>query len=104
MNLPNKLFESLMAGVPVIVSEGNEQCRLVSDERVGSCVDVDDPGAIAAACADLTAQPDGERVALRTHCRQVALERYTWEGNASRASMSIGGWPAPMAGPVEAAA
>ena len=41
MNLPNKLFESLMAGVPVIVSEGNEQCRLVSDERVGSCVDVD---------------------------------------------------------------
>jgi glycosyltransferase involved in cell wall biosynthesis len=82
MNLPNKLFESLMAGVPVIVSEGNEQCRLVSDERVGSCVDVDDPAAIAAACAALLTQSDDERVALRTHCRQVALERYTWEGNA----------------------
>ena len=30
MNLPNKLFESIMAGVPVVVSEGNEQCRLTS--------------------------------------------------------------------------
>ena len=29
-NLPNKLFESLMAGVPVVVSKDNEQCRLVS--------------------------------------------------------------------------
>ena len=37
LNLPNKLFESLMAGVPVVVSRGNEQCRLVSAERVGLC-------------------------------------------------------------------
>jgi glycosyltransferase involved in cell wall biosynthesis len=82
MNLPNKLFESLMAGVPVVVSKGNEQCRLVSDERVGTCVNVDDPAAIAAACADLLDQAEGERLALRAHCRTVALERYTWEGNA----------------------
>ncbi|MEX1345229.1 MAG: glycosyltransferase, partial [Candidatus Limnocylindrales bacterium] len=53
MNLPNKLFESIMAGVPVVVSEGNEQCRLTSEEGVGTCVDIDDPAAIAAACADL---------------------------------------------------
>jgi glycosyltransferase involved in cell wall biosynthesis len=82
MNLPNKLFESLMAGVPVVVSTGNEQCRLVSDEHVGTCVNVDDPASIAAACADLLAQPEDERRTLRTHCRTVALERYTWEGNA----------------------
>jgi glycosyltransferase involved in cell wall biosynthesis len=82
MNLPNKLFESLMAGVPVIVSEGNEQCRLVTAERVGACVDIDDPTAIASACADMLIRPDEERQALRAHCRRVALERYTWEGNA----------------------
>jgi glycosyltransferase involved in cell wall biosynthesis len=82
MNLPNKLFESLMAGVPVIVSEGNEQCRLVTAERVGTCVDIDDPAAIATACADLLERPEPDRVALRTHCRRVALERYSWEGNA----------------------
>jgi hypothetical protein len=53
MNLPNKLFESIMAGVPVVVSQGNEQCRLTSTEGLGVCADIDDPGAIAAACAGL---------------------------------------------------
>jgi glycosyltransferase involved in cell wall biosynthesis len=79
MNLPNKLFESIMAGVPVVVSEGNEQCRLTRQEGIGVCVDVDDPVAIATACAGMLAAPADERAALRAHCRTVALERYTWE-------------------------
>ena len=105
MNLPNKLFESLMAGVPVIVSEGNEQCRLVTAERVGSCVDVDHPAAIAAACAELLEQPEADRHALRTHCRRVALERYTWEGNADGLLELYRGLAAQrVEGPVEAPA
>lgn len=83
MNLPNKLFESLMAGVPVVVSEGNEQCRLVSAEKVGSCTDVDSPGAIAASVAALLGQPEWERQRLRAHCRTVALSRYSWDLNAT---------------------
>ena len=83
MNLPNKLFESIMAGVPVIVSEGNEQCRLTAEEGVGVCVDIDDPAAIAAACADLLSAPADERLALRVHCREVALARYTWDQTAT---------------------
>jgi glycosyltransferase involved in cell wall biosynthesis len=79
MNLPNKLFESIMAGVPVVVSKANEQCRLAHYEAIGLCADVDDPEAIAAACAELLSAPPLERRALRAHCRQVALERYTWE-------------------------
>ncbi len=79
LNLPNKLFESIMAGVPVVVSEGNEQCRLTRAEGIGVCVDIDDPSAIAAACAELLAAPVQDRRALRAHCRAVALERYTWE-------------------------
>jgi glycosyltransferase involved in cell wall biosynthesis len=82
MNLPNKLFESMMAGVPVVVSEGNEQCRLTADEGIGVCVDVDDPAAIAAACAGLIAAPAEERRALRAHCREVALGKYTWDNTA----------------------
>ena len=63
------------------------------------------PAAIAAACANLLTQPDAERVALRTHCRQVALERYTWEGNADGLlDVYRRLAAAPMAGPVEAAA
>ncbi|CAN5854588.1 hypothetical protein BH23CHL8_BH23CHL8_03680 [soil metagenome] len=83
MNLPNKLFESIMAGVPVVVSVGNEQCRLVSVEGVGRCVDVDDPSAIAAACAELISRSSEERQRLRAHCRSVALARYTWEHAAT---------------------
>ena len=83
MNLPNKLFESIMAGVPVVVSTGNEQCRLTSAEAIGSCVDIDDPAAIAAACADLLEASDAERLALRAHCREVALTKYTWDQNAA---------------------
>jgi glycosyltransferase involved in cell wall biosynthesis len=82
MNLPNKLFESIMAGVPVVVSEGNEQCRLTSSEAIGVCVDIDDPAAIAAACADLLSAPSQERRALRAHCREVALSKYTWDHTA----------------------
>jgi glycosyltransferase involved in cell wall biosynthesis len=83
MNLPNKLFESLMAGVPVVVSQGNEQCRLVSAEKVGSCTDVESPPAIAATIAALLRRPAWERQRLRAHCRSVALGRYTWDQNAT---------------------
>lgn len=82
LNLPNKLFESIMAGVPVIVAEGNEQCRLVSAERLGACVDVRDPHAIAGAIQAVLGASRPERLALRQHCRSVALARYTWERNA----------------------
>ncbi len=82
MNLPNKLFESIMAGVPVVVSEGNEQCRLTTAESIGLCVDIDDPAAIAAACADLLSASPQERRTLRAHCREVALSKYTWDHTA----------------------
>ena len=82
MNLPNKLFESMMAGVPVVVSEDNEQCRLTSEEEIGVCVDIDGPAAIAAACAGLLTAPPDERRALREHCREIALSKYTWDHTA----------------------
>ena len=83
MNLPNKLFESIMAGVPVVVSKGNEQCRLTTEEGIGTCVDIDDPAAIAAACADLLTASPADRTTLRAHCREVALGRYTWDHTAT---------------------
>ena len=81
MNLPNKLFESLMAGVPVVVSAGNEQCRLVSREGVGICTDIE-PVAVGRAIAGLLRMPATEMDGLRQRCRTVALERYTWDANA----------------------
>lgn len=82
MNLPNKLFESIMAGVPVVVSKGNEQCRLTTREGLGRCADIDSPASVAAEVAALLTAPETERQRLRQHCRTVALTRYTWDLNA----------------------
>lgn len=82
MNLPNKLFESIMAGVPVVVARGNEQCRLVSAEAIGRCATIDEPAEVAAAIAALLRLPADEMAALRARCRAIALERYTWDGTA----------------------
>jgi glycosyltransferase involved in cell wall biosynthesis len=79
LTLPNKLFQSIMAGVPIVVGEGTEHCRLASSEGVGRCCDIDAPASIAAAVAELLAAPPAERDALRAHCRTVALEKYSWE-------------------------
>ncbi len=83
LNLPNKLFESLMAGVPVVVSANNAQCHLTSEEGVGACADIDSPRAIADALASILGQPADVRRDLRAHCRSVALERYSWERNVA---------------------
>lgn len=82
MNLPNKLFESIMAGVPVVVSLGNEQCRLTREEGLGRCADIDSPASVAAEIAALLNAPEPERQRLRQHCRTVALTRYSWDLNA----------------------
>ena len=79
LNLANKLFEYLQAGVPVIVAEGTAHCRLVRPLEVGRCVDIDRPATIAAAIASLLEAPAEERERLRLHARTVALEQYTWE-------------------------
>ena len=79
LTLPNKLFQALMAGVPIVVGTGTEHCRLTLAEAVGRCCDVDSPASIAAAIAELLASEPAEREALRAHCRSVALERYSWE-------------------------
>jgi glycosyltransferase involved in cell wall biosynthesis len=79
LTLPNKLFQALMAGVPIVVGTGTEHCRLATSEGVGRCCDVDSPASVAVAIADLLDVAPAAREALRAHCRTVALDRYSWE-------------------------
>lgn len=79
LNLANKLFEYLQAAVPVVVADATAHCRLVRELEVGTCVDVDDPSAIAQAVAAVLEASPAEREARRAHARAVAMERYTWE-------------------------
>lgn len=79
LNLANKWFEYLQAGVPVVVAEGTAHCRMTREHAVGLCVDVDDPAAIAGALRRLLDESPKEREDRRLHARTVGLERFTWE-------------------------
>jgi glycosyltransferase involved in cell wall biosynthesis len=84
---PNKLWESLAAGVPVVVSDFPVMRRIVLDDPagpLGAVCDPSDPSAIAAAVASLMELPTDERTALRSRCLQAAHERWNWEGESAR--------------------
>ncbi len=71
--LPNKLFEYIAAGVPVIGSDSPEIGRIVQETGVGEVCDPIDPNALAAAAHKLLADPEPYRLATRR-----AVERYQW--------------------------
>ncbi len=74
--LPNKLFEYIAAGVPVIASALPEMQKLVGAYGIGWCVAPDDPAQVAAAIEHaLASRADPE---LRQRLRR-ASEALSWE-------------------------
>jgi glycosyltransferase involved in cell wall biosynthesis len=72
--LPNKLFEYMMAEVPVLGSDSPGIGRVVEETGTGEVVDPIDPGSLAAATRKILADPEPYRAACR-----VARERYNWD-------------------------
>ena len=77
--LSNKLYESAMAGVPVIVAAGTEHARVVARDGLGSVTDVEDPRALGAAILELLDEEPGGRLARRLRMRRRALETDNWQ-------------------------
>lgn len=77
LTLPNKLFESIHAGLPVIASDFPEFRRIVEGEGVGIVCDTADPAAIASAANRILG--DGELAARFRSNTKSAAERYNWE-------------------------
>lgn len=75
---PNKLFESMAAGVPVVVSDLAEMARVVRGERVGTLIpDPTDPHSIAGAVRALfEGDEDPREIGLRA--QRAALARHVW--------------------------
>jgi len=71
--LPNKLFEYIMAGVPVIGSDSPEIGRVIREEGVGEVCDPEDPVGLAEAARKILADPEPYRAAT-----VAARERYNW--------------------------
>ncbi|MGH2463985.1 MAG: glycosyltransferase family 4 protein, partial [Candidatus Limnocylindrales bacterium] len=79
LTTPNKLFEAMAAGVPVVASDLPGMAGIVRETGCGVLVDPADPAAIAGAIGDLLALPMAEREAIGQKGHAAHLARYNWE-------------------------
>lgn len=88
---PNKLFESIAAGVPVVVSDFPTMREIVLGDPsgpLGAVCDPTSPASIAAAIRSVLDAPPDERQRLRERCTGAAAERWNWE-RESRALLEL---------------
>ncbi len=77
-SLPNKLYEYMMAGVPIVSSDFPELSRVLKEVGSGITVDPDSPAAIASA-VDKLAGNQLLRDRMKNSGRTAALKKYNWE-------------------------
>ncbi len=82
LTTPNKLFEAMAAGVPVVASDLPGMAGIVRETGCGLLVDPTDTAAIAAALREILDAPAPERRARRERALAAARETYTWERQA----------------------
>ena len=81
-SLPNKLFQYMAAGLPVVASDFEQIREIVVGSRVGLVVDPSDPSAIATAIRHLLDHPAEARAMGKRGQRAIA-ERYRWAASAA---------------------
>jgi glycosyltransferase involved in cell wall biosynthesis len=80
---PNKFFEVLSAGLPLIASDLPHWRRFIEKYSCGLVVPPNDPSAIAAAIRELVDNPErAERMGQRG--RAVVVDHYNWEAESRR--------------------
>jgi len=83
LTTPNKLFEAMAAGVPVVASDLPGMAAIVRDTGCGVLCDPTDPVAIAAAIRSVLAASPGQQAAWRTRGIAAASGRYSWEAQVA---------------------
>jgi glycosyltransferase involved in cell wall biosynthesis len=82
---PNKFWESLLVGTPVVVGPGLDvMARIVDAAAAGIVAPSLEPDALAEAIRSVLDVNPLERAARRRRVAAVAAERYTWPSAASR--------------------
>ena len=87
LSTPNKLFEAIAAGVPVVASDFPAIREIVLGDPAGSLGAVCDPTsprAVAEAIAAILTAPVEARGALRNRVRRAASERWSWEREGAK--------------------
>ncbi len=80
---PNKIFEAMMLGKPIIVAENTNTDRIINESRSGLVVPYGDPDALENALMRLQQEPV-LRAQLGENGRQAYEETYGWEIMAQR--------------------
>lgn len=78
LTTPNKLFEALAAGVPVVASDLPGMGSIIRETGAGVLCDPTRPEAVAAAIRTILELPEAERRAMGDRGRRAAEERYNW--------------------------
>jgi glycosyltransferase involved in cell wall biosynthesis len=81
---PNKLFEAMAVGVPVVASDLPGMAPTVREVDAGLLVDPTDPNAIAAACRALLDEPPDAAAERRGRILAAAHATYNWEAQMAR--------------------
>lgn len=76
---PQKLFESMAAGVPVVASDLPGMATIVRETGAGILCDPTSPASIALAIESIVTAPPAEREAMRERALRAAHDRYNWE-------------------------
>ena len=76
---PQKLWEALAAGVPVVASDLPGMADVVNEIGAGALVDPTDPADIARGIRAVLDAPPDERAAMRERTWRGGQERYNWE-------------------------
>jgi glycosyltransferase involved in cell wall biosynthesis len=82
-SMPNKLFEYMSAGIPVVASNFPLWRTVVEQTGSGLCIDPTDPQAIAAAI-DRLAENDDFAARCGRNGMQAVTENYNWNAQASK--------------------
>jgi glycosyltransferase involved in cell wall biosynthesis len=87
LSTPNKLFESIAVGTPVVSSDFPERRAVVIDDPagpLGAVCDPTRPDTVAAALAEIISLSPDAMADLRARCQRAAHERYNWETESAR--------------------
>ena len=81
-SLPNKIFEYMAAGIPVVASNFPEITRFVNSNRVGLTVDPENEEEIVNAIGRILSDADFISTLVK-NCKETA-KRYNWENEESK--------------------
>jgi glycosyltransferase involved in cell wall biosynthesis len=83
LTTPNKLFEAMAAGVPVVASDLPGMASIVCETRCGELCDPTDPASIASAIGTILEAPAETRRGYGERGHAAAHARYNWEAQAA---------------------